>query len=1027
MRPRSEVLGSRHRPQGFQPSASEYTLGMLTRSALKVALVIAVVAAGCGPGEPQAAAPAAAPARQARIRLRITPDSGRVGLSAARRTELQRLVDALWAAGDAYDDDAWAKAKTALVAEGEPGATRFIASLSAMKSAQRDAWWTRGLSGVFEEFHDAAVKPLCAQLKTDRQGRDDWVIPMLGVLGNAWGRGPECDDVVRALRVCLRAYDPMASDSARKDALRERAWEAAELIGRYAGPTGGLAAADVARLWTRSLRSADYAPLSAMVALESLGAAAGPAAPILLSALRDAGDDERQRIFGVLRSIGSAAPATLPRLRALLRGDDRQLRMGAIQVLGSWSDAASAADEDLMRIASNIGEDHDVRAAAAVTLAPRYATDERVWRPLLEAGGHAPVETTMIGVLARNEEIALVWIEAAPSLADWAEERLGFLIAESQSVLTARIVEAILRSPSPILRLELLWNENLTNAALSRLLEDPDARVRIDAAELCLGRESMRERAVTVATSLLQHPDAELRSAARRILHVHPLSERDREQDVAALATGNDTARVAAVRALSSDDLPIESAETLPLAWLADRILNNARYSHVLVRCRGGRDAYWRRMREILARGPGAGKDYDDLLDAVRGGGLHALQLRSSLSELTFGDDVLAERDFRETVAEILGEFETDATAYALAVAPHPSRRSVERLLALESRTCDALVLFAGRGTGQFLMTFEFDVLGPTSVPVETWDDGILGVLPEDPIPGLLDAVRRAAQATGAHAELRRRGAALLALRLPRQPAIEVLAALAHDEHEAVSVAALHSLRRMEQLAPGSVPVEIVIRGLTSPPRHALALDLAREIGARGAPIVPALREIFTSKWAPNRVAAAALVLRITGDAEEPAAVVRSVLAAHERTRPSPARDDFFDGDLSETEQIPWADVAVVLTAAEPEAGDVALITGVIPTGDPTALLPLLARHGASAASAIPTLRRLLVVTSHLAGDRWAGNVNYGERYPTADAAARALAAIGPPARVALPDLRAWIAATGDVTGVARAAVRRIK
>jgi len=992
---------------------------MVRRPFLALALAAAAATTACGPDAPSANPPPATDGPGTPERQHVAQDTS--VLSAERTAELQALVDALHAAADADDWDAVERAKQALLAEG-PDA---VAHLLEMMVGAED--WDWRVSDVLLAFRDVAVPPLCALLQAGGERGPGLALAILGQLGDVWPRGPHSDDVVRALAACVRGYDPEMPDADLRRAHGERAQSAAGLIGTYAGPAGRVAAAGVARLWLRALAGGerDCNPYTVLDALESLGSSAGPAAPILLDSLRDVDPVLYESVFDVLAAIGSAEPSTLPRLRELLGSGDPALRIGAIRALRSWSDVASPADDDLLAILGGDTADEDERDAAAIALAPRHALDERVWRVLLESG-HDDAQD-LATLLASDEDVASAWIAAAPTLDEWGAGLLEVVISEARPDLYMDLAESLLECPWPDLRAGLVWpmvcnqEQNVDADRLAELavvlLADPEPSVRIEAASFLHSRDSAHPRALAVARSLRAHANEDIREAAHVILDDGPRVDVSREAYVAALATGGDEQREAAVRALAKDDEPIGDLPAAARSWLTERLLDGRRYGGVLVRTPGGVDVYIRRMREILARSFDASEDAAAVLDALRGGGGHALELRSALTSLTFDDDRFHDGDdFREEAAGILAEYETDAMTYALSVDPAPSRARVERLLALESSTRDALVLFAGRGPRHFQTLTELGVHLDRPKVEEIWDDGILGVLPDAPVPGLLDSIRRAARATGEHAETRRRGAALLALRMPERAAVELLAGLARDPDGPTCVAAFGSLRRIERLWRGSVPPDVVSRGLGAWETRGLALTLAGEFSEGGYSFLPALRDVIGSTWDPYRVRAAAIVWRITGSVAESAGVVRSVLAAHERVNLPDEYERDFDGEC-ETDYIPWDKAAAVLAAAEPEAGDVALVCGVIPPGDPTLLLPLLERHAADAAAAVPTLRTLL------AGFRY----SVGARHSDGEAAARLLASIGPAARAALPDLRRWIAQTGDVTRIGREAVRRIE
>jgi hypothetical protein len=241
-------------------------------------------------------------------------------------------------------------------------------------------------------------------------------------------------------------------------------------------------------------------------------------------------------------------------------------------------------------------------------------------------------------------------------------------------------------------------------------------------------------------------------------------------------------------------------------------------------------------------------------------------------------------------------------------------------------------------------------------------------------------------------------------------PDVEAVAAATHlvegpDDDTAKNAA--RSLVVIARRTPAAVPIDLVRELLEHVDLWRDGIRLALALGDRCRPLVPSVRPHLSAESDAWRVAAAALLLRLTKDAEPSTGTVRDVLERNARPLPPEYAGDDGNGPTWERESfdlIPWDLVAEVLQAAGPDPDDVRRICDVIPRADHDVLFPVLERYGSDAASAVPTLREFIGVS-----------------------AIRVLGAIGPAARAAIPDIRRYIALHGDPGGVGRAAIARIE
>ena len=160
---------------------------------------------------------------------------------------------------------------------------------------------------------------------------------------------------------------------------------------------------------------------------------------------------------------------------------------------------------------------------------------------------------------------------------------------------------------------------------------------------------------------------------------------------------------------------------------------------------------------------------------------------------------------------------------------------------------------------------------------------------------------------------------------------------------------------------------------------------------------------------------------------------------------PAPANiDPLLDAPDLAPDGLDWKAVGERLAAKQLDANEAArLVRALSRTERPevlVALLPAVERLGPRAVSAVPTLRAILYeqfgrgaafLGGHLDVPLYIntlGNFLNGTSPPDhRPATVRVLAAIGPPARDALPELRDWITRSGDPEGIGADAVRRIE
>jgi hypothetical protein len=259
-------------------------------------------------------------------------------------------------------------------------------------------------------------------------------------------------------------------------------------------------------------------------------------------------------------------------------------------------------------------------------------------------------------------------------------------------------------------------------------------------------------------------------------------------------------------------------------------------------------------------------------------------------------------------------------------------------------------------------------------------------------------------------------GAIHLADRLPPDQRLALVTDLLDDTDAGVRSSAAWALSELEEDAPGTVPASFLHRllGDSGTARDQQAVALAFRLGPRAAEAVPSLRRLRDAALlrlgddpdADVALSAAIALWTITRDPHDVLPAFRTVLGSGPR----------WSG------LIPWQEIRH-LDDVPFGRDDVAALTRPLAVTSESHLdvclphlIPLLERAGPDAAPVIPVLRRVL---------RW--REHDADPLNAQTAAVRLLGTIGPAAREALPDLRAWIGRTGDPGGVGREAIRRIE
>jgi HEAT repeat protein len=517
------------------------------------------------------------------------------------------------------------------------------------------------------------------------------------------------------------------------------------------------------------------------------------------------------------------------------------------------------------------------------------------------------------------------------------------------------------------------------------LLDDPDDGVRATAADLVASKGGAPDARVrTVAMALRAAPEPSTRWSA--VAALGALAARDPSvlaAVVEALSDESESVRTTAVIALARDDTPIPGPHPEAIARIADGLLDRGEAKvagRALLRFEGGEELLVATVRDAL-RHPQEGPANDSpwqIVGAVAAAGPRAAPLRGAL-EAWRTDDPNAYAD------AALAEISRDPVELAL----HGDATTVARLLAMGPAGRRAVPLLVGRAD----------------------ENDLPAMLREVESAALADEIVAAAGTSddAAHAGVVRMGAARMASGLPAPQAVDVLRSLAADPDADVRTAVVESLVEVERRAPGSVP-PLLVAGLfhdeDEQVRH-LAVNFVGCRGARARDAVPALREVLRSDHAWDRCLAALALWRVTGDPEEALRLIRPLLE-----RPDQA-----------TVFTPWSEIGGALAAMPLGPADRDLLLRALPRAIEVhvrlAILEAIVPLGPAAAPAVPAFRAML-------SDAFGAVGESDDAIALGETAARVLAGIGAAARPALPDLRAWIAASGDPHGVARQAVRTI-
>jgi HEAT repeat protein/lysophospholipase L1-like esterase len=262
--------------------------------------------------------------------------------------------------------------------------------------------------------------------------------------------------------------------------------------------------------------------VAAIRTLSTLGEAAVPLVPELLSALDEPGPATRSAAAHALGDVGASAAAAVPRLRQLLGDDDPLVRAGAAYALGGIGSASAPAMPELVARLADADERVRWRAADALgKLGPgtgEVAPLASLVRDEASPGrGLAAQALGRVGAEARAAvpELIQAAADARPDVrwrAVWALGRIGPAAAQAVPALRAGLVDPDLRWRAA----EALGAIGPPAAAaapdLVRLLDDPSSNVRWRAAT-ALGEIGARGTAAALA-SAASDPAENVRLAA---------------------------------------------------------------------------------------------------------------------------------------------------------------------------------------------------------------------------------------------------------------------------------------------------------------------------------------------------------------------------------------------------------------------------------------------------------------------------------------------------------------------------------
>ncbi len=891
-----------------------------------------------------------------------------------------------------------------------------------IRGLEQDSEWDQDFTRILIGLRDAAVLPICEHLDAcEDRDTAERLIDCLGDLSTVWARGPDNERVQQSLLRWIEAEASAPADRPRRGHTDVAAFALYVLVTAPRVPSPAIIGR-LAALYPDAAGTGLATEL--LLAFELLGSAAAPLAPALIAELAanpEMDEEEQLRRVRILTTIASAAPEALPALRELLRSDDLWQRHGAARIVRAWGGAGVAADPELLALLHSA--DGRLQRVAALALKDRPGGIERVWRAALSVSLADGVEEHYFpddqwSELLSDSRIARRVLAAVPGLRATDVGALEWLLEPLMRRDLPALVSALASAPVPEVRAllsEMFFAGDLPPEFVA-LASHEDDIVRACVAAQMLGTaeeraESAHETLVTLAAS----SNVVASRIARQALEdarQGPTAQRDKW--IVELQHGSEWRVHDAVHALAADDDPITGVSPERRDLLARTLIDDtyrpADMVSVLLRLDGGLDAI-RRAIDAQLDTRESRQSHTEIVTALRYMGADAGPMCDALIARTAGSDDSSLQQCHEHLVAVAAWIKGDMGPYALSTY-HDAREAVGLLRGEGAVGARALVLYTGRDA----------------------DLQVYWLVRESPPPELANAIRAAARPSGTdeHAEVRRVGAAWLGALLPDAEAVPLLGEMVHAGPTELRFAALVSLIQVARRAPERVSPNLLEPAFADADCVWPTVFVAHALGARAAPFTERLRDLLDGKDAPLRIVAGATHARATGDPEIAAAVIRELLA--ERGRPlieevgyDELRDESVLGTADDTDQIRWALVAEVLLSAAPQPTDVKLVLDVIPPGDFQALMPIFARHGEAAAPAVPLLRKQLATLYTHYEDGVASGSDDGDTYPRAESAAQILGAIGAAASPALPDLRRWVALSGDVHGVGRAAIRAIE
>jgi HEAT repeat protein len=695
-------------------------------------------------------------------------------------------------------------------------------------------------------------------------------------------------------------------------------------------------------------------------------------------------DDPAARRFAearrILFALGPADPAILDGLIALLAADRPAIvREGAARILQSWGDAGAGAAPRLLELLRDPSE--EVRGAAAWALRHMASQDDAVWREIRSAYGRGDDWT-------RQPDVVMTAFAGSPALAARLATLLPSLAGDARTALyralaAERLVDV--RQHAPV------------------LFAHADAETRRAALGPWKARYEGQVPPEGVA-DLLVDADPAVRSSAARVLALHGLAAGTsaRETATALLGADEDFVRIEAVETLAllaANDAKAVDALLDALGTHAD---DDVRQTAVDALSQSGaaltgidaQAVVWlgRRVSDVVTNG---GAPFAD--GAVR------LLLR-----LEGGDAVLA-----RVLTELLDARGWDQFVVDAVLEAGPRLSSLEPVLAARAADPERSRLLS-----RALVVLRHDARGLVLLAA----DGL--AIPENATSSsnLTAAILAAARVPpdAPDAALLHLGAIHLADRLPPDQRLALVTDLLDDADADVRSSAAWHLSELEEDVPGTVPASLLHRLLDdSGGRDKQAVALALRLGSRAAEAVPQLRRLRDADLlrrgddpdANVALSAAIALWTITRDPQDALPAFRTILSSGPGW---PRRVDW--REIGRLHDMPLGKEDADALSRAVAVMDESEIDYLGP------LAPFFERCAAHAAPAVPILRDLL----HSRDRRdFEGESDSHRRAQSV--AVRLLGAIGPAAREALPDLRAWIGRTGDPGGVGREAIRRIE